>query len=400
MKSIITLIAIFTLCSCIEPYTPDLVGYESLLVVDGLITDENSTYTVKLSKTIQDQNAEPVVLSDATVYITDEIDNNSYLTAIGNGRYITDSLGFTGIAGKTYTLHIITSDGNEYESEPCPMNSVPEIDSIYFIRDQEFMNNGTEAQEGIRIILDSKAGENNNYYRWDFEETWKFRVPSPKRFNYLDEETFEPVATINEFCWKSKKSDQLVIHAVYSEQSEPILNIPIFFIPSDKSDRLMVQYSILIRQYSISKKEYFFWNNMKSVNESGNDIFATQPFPVISNIHNIKDSKERVLGYFQVSAVKQKRKNIPFSDIVRLKLPFFHNQLCERIEKSPSDFLFPLTWDEIYEMYCISSDYIFVEPKYNSDNFELDKLVFARPECTDCEFLGTKIKPNFWFDLN
>jgi len=71
-KSIYVLAVIFTLCTCIDPYSPKLKGYDSLLVVNGLITDENAAYTITLSKTLQDQNAIPVMVSDASVYITDE----------------------------------------------------------------------------------------------------------------------------------------------------------------------------------------------------------------------------------------------------------------------------------------------------------------------------------------
>ncbi len=46
-ESIIFLFTVFLLTTCIDPYTPNLSGYESLLVVDGQITNENSSYTVR-----------------------------------------------------------------------------------------------------------------------------------------------------------------------------------------------------------------------------------------------------------------------------------------------------------------------------------------------------------------
>ncbi|MDO9579628.1 MAG: DUF4249 family protein [Bacteroidales bacterium] len=151
--------------------------------------------------------------------------------------------GFKGIVGKTYILHVVTHEGNEYESEPCLMQSVPEIDSLYFTKDQELVNNGTETLNGIRIFLDSKEGDNNKYYRWDFEETWKFKVPTPKKSDYIDEDTFVPVDMVNEYCWKKRKSDEVIIHSAYSEQAERIEKQPVFFIATDKSDRLLMQFS-------------------------------------------------------------------------------------------------------------------------------------------------------------
>lgn len=401
-KSIFTLFVVVTLCSCIDPYSPKLNGYETLLVVDGLITDENTSYTVKLSGTIQEQYESPFMVSDATLFISDDQGNNSSLVNMGDGVYKTDSIEFKGTVGRTYILHVLTNEGNEYESEPVLMQSVPDIESVYFEKDKELISNGTESLDGIRIFIDSKEGDNNKYYRWSFEETWKFKVPSPKRYNYINEDVIVPVTIVKDYCWENRKSDEILIHTVYSGQAKRIEKEPIVFIATDKSNRLLLQYSILVKQYSISKNEYDFWDNMKKVNENTGDIFATQPFTIKSNIHNINDSNEEVLGYFQVSAVKQKRKNISFNEIAGLNLPYYHYP-CERIEMAPKDYPWsplslPLTWDDIYVMFA--SSYSFVEPKYIPGTFKLDKLVFASPECADCELTGTQIIPAFWEDLN
>jgi hypothetical protein len=402
-KPIIVLITIITLWACIDPYTPKLNGYDSLLVVDGLITDENTSYTVRLSGTLQEQFGDPPTVSDATVFITDEAGDKSVLINHGNGIYKTDSTVFKGLVGRTYILHIITRTGDEYESDPCLMQSVPDIDNIYFEKDRELVNNETESLDGIRIYLDSKPGDNDIYYRWDFEETWKFRVPLPKKSIYVNEDLIVPVFDIKEYCWKSRKSEDVIIRTIYSGQPNQILRQPISFIAPERSDRLSVQYSILVKQYSISKKEYDFWNNMKQVNIGGGDIFAAQPYAVASNIHNLNDPREKVLGYFRVSAVKQKRKNIPFSEVAILDLPLYQYP-CERIEKAPIDYKWgfgpPITWDEVYGMFCTFSDYYFVEPKYIPGTTTLLKMVFARPECANCELTGTRTRPDFWIDLN
>ena len=406
-RSLLTLISVFLLCTCIEPYNPKLGGFTSLLVVDGLITDSNNSYTIKLSRTFQDQITAPLMITDATVFITDNYENSTYLKSIGNGIYKTDSTEFNGIPGRTYVLHIST-DGGYYESEPCIMQSVPEIDSIYFEKGEDLINNGTQSNQGIRIYIDSKACDDNQSIRWVVDETWKFKVPYPKRFNFnMADSSVTDVEDVKEFCWKSRKVGDILIYTDYTGQSLPIRKEPLLFVASDQSDRLLIQYSILIKQYSISKKEFDFWNNLKQVNESGEDIFAKQPFTVISNIKNINDPKERILGYFQVSAVKQKRKFITFNDVLGLNLPFFHNS-CEQFVKDP--FSWPLgfaesppTWAQIYSMFCIAENYYFVEPHYSSspgNKHNISEMVFAKPECANCELSGTSTKPDFWIDLN
>jgi hypothetical protein len=400
--TIITLVVVVLLCTCIDPYSPKLKGYESLLVVDGLITDKDTLYTIRLSRTIQNQNAALQMVTDATISITDNAGNNSVLTNKGKGIYQTNSPEFKGIAGRTYVLHVHTGDGEDYESDPCLMEPVPEIDSLYFEKDQELVNNSTEKQDGITIYLDSKAADFNKYFRWEYDETWRFKVPTPKKFNYINDSTIVMIPDVKEYCWKSRKSDEVLIQSVYQDAASGIKKEPICFIAADKSDRLLLKYSILVRQYSISKQEYDFWDNMKMINESGGDIFAKQPFSVSSNLHNLTNTKERVLGYFQVSAVRERRKYIILNDIADLGLPFYIYP-CKRIEMAPKDYPIsrysvPLTWDDLYNMYCVTSDYYFVEPKYIPGTTRLDKMVFAKPECANCELTGTSVKPAFWVD--
>ncbi len=395
-KSIIAVVTILLLSTCIDPYVPNLRGFGTLLVVDARVTDANTANTVKLSRTFQDQNTGPSSVSGAAVIITDDDGNSISLYGIGDGVYKTDSLGFRGMTGRSYVLHIYTPEGGVYESEPCLMRPVADIDSIYFGKDQQLANNGTMSQDGISIYLDSKEGAPDSYYRWDFDETWEYNIPLPKRFDYISSDNIPRVAKVQDVCWKKHKSDGVIIGSVSPGQSLRITRKPIFFIATAETDRLMLEYSMLIRQYSISRNEYNFWDNIKKVNDAGGDIFASQPFFVSSNIHNINNSDERVLGYFQVSAVKEKRIFIPFNKIVKLHLPYYHNDQCQKVEAFPEA---GMTLDDLYTMYCITSDYEFIEPLYDPETFNLTGLEFARPECTTCGPTGTVTKPDFWIDM-
>jgi hypothetical protein len=402
-KSFLSIVVIIVLCTCIDPYTPKLSGYESLLVVEGLITDQNNSYTVKLSKTFTEQDSTPIPVSDATVYITDQESNSVYLKYTGSGKYKSDSTDFQGMVGKTYVLHIHTSNGNLYESDPVTLQPVPDIENVYYIKEQALVNNGTETQDGIGIYLDSKAGPDTQYYRWSFEETWRFKVPYPKKYDYhLQDSSFTMIKKPKEYCWRNRKSDEILIQAVYEGEPNQIKNKPILFIASNKSDRLLLQYSILVSQYSVSKAEYEFWSNLKQVNTSGGDIFAKQPYTVISNIHNKDNSQERVLGYFQVSAVRQQRKNITISEIAALNLPYYH-VTCETWIKEPGDYQNPWgppwTWNMLYDMFCNKFDYVCVGPLYLEGQSGYSKMIFTRPECANCELAGTSTKPDFWIDL-
>ncbi|MEP1095989.1 MAG: hypothetical protein ABJG78_12820 [Cyclobacteriaceae bacterium] len=85
---------------------------ESLLVVDGRLTNERIRQEVKLSLTFEDLNQEAPVVTDAFVLINDGV-RNFVLThdASRPGTYLTDTL--QALFGKFYTL-FINHEGNEY----------------------------------------------------------------------------------------------------------------------------------------------------------------------------------------------------------------------------------------------------------------------------------------------
>jgi hypothetical protein len=410
LRIIIILSVFFILCTCIDPYTPKLSGYTSVLVVDGLITNSDKSNIVKLSRTFQQANSGSFMVADATVNITDDTGNSFSLANKGNGIYMTDSLQFKGIPGRTYVLHIRTGDGGEYESDQCLMQPVSGIDSIYFEKDQQLLSNGTQSEEGIMIYLDSDEGIGNQYYRWSYNETWKFKVPNPKKYDYIktadpNAPIIQPVEKVKEFCWKNRQSGDILIRSINGAKGGKILKQPVSFISAGQSDRLLIQYSIMVQQFSISKNEYDFWNNLKQVNETGSDIFAKQPYSVISNIHSTINPDERVLGYFQVSAVTEKREYILYRDVALLGLHFY-SYPCRTWGYNPGYFetmCFTCprkTWDDvIWYLTSYGANFTFIEPVYDvSDSKILKTLIFTTPECGDCELAGTSSKPEFWVD--
>lgn len=77
-----------------------------LLVVEGMITDQQGAHYVTLSQAIPTLNENPLPVSEATVLLSSE-DSAWTMIEIPEeaGRYATPE-GFTGITGKTYTLQV------------------------------------------------------------------------------------------------------------------------------------------------------------------------------------------------------------------------------------------------------------------------------------------------------
>ena len=397
-KPILLLFLVSLLSTCIDNFDPELRGLKAVLVVDALITNEHRSYEVKLSRTIPSQDSVTVMESGALVIIKDQNGNESTFHENESGIYETDSLNFQGETGNTYTLLIKTSGGTEYESDPCLMPPVQQIDTIYYFKDQEFQNNGTVFLDGIRIFIDSKNAGSGDYFRWIYNEWWKFSVPTPKLYDYIDPENIPRVDTVKQVCYCFNGSDEIIIHSTESAQAEKIEKEPILFIASGMSDRLLIQYCIEIKQLSLSEKEYRFWEQMKQINETTGNIFEKQPFSIISNIHNINDPSEPVLGYFQVSGVEQKRIYITPEDIAELNIPVYTYD-CERIAIGPSNYPIPgISFDKIYKNYTDKGLY-FIGPVWSPLGHSLDKLAFASPVCADCTIRGSLTKPDFWIDI-
>ena len=304
---IISGLFLILLKSCIDPYQLHLSEYESLLVVNGMITDENRPYTISLTRTFQNKDTFPERVTDAYVFVSTTDEDPVVFHEQKPGIYQSDSTSFRGRAGKTYTLHIGIGN-NEYVSDPCLMVPVPAIDTVSFVRDQHFSTDGTTELDGISIfVIPSSETGKSKYLRWDYEETWKVEAPYPVGYKYLGHNSVISIPVRNQICWKNESSSNILIYSFPDGNIPQVIKQPVTFISPTTTDRLTHQYSILVKQYSLSKDEYDFWYDLKQVSEERGDIFDKQPHFVSGNIHSAKDKSEKVLGYFQVSAVAEKR---------------------------------------------------------------------------------------------
>ncbi|WPP48438.1 DUF4249 domain-containing protein [Catalinimonas niigatensis] len=298
------------LSTCVERLELDeSLSGEPLLVVDGIITNANEPYVVKLaytSSSLQTYEANP--LSDAQVYITDQEENRTDLTEVDAGEYETDPNFFQGNSGKSYRLHIIAPNGRTYASLPETMPDVPSIDNIYFELDSRPYESsiGTILDEwGLQFYLNTGSGENKNaYYRWSWTETYEFTAPlvRPGQFN---------IPT----CYQSgTQTRYLNIASTQGLSRDRIERRKINFV--QKSGRkLQRRYSLLVKQYGLSERAYNFWENVQEQQENSGSVFAPPPAPIPGNVYNVNDDTEPVLGYFQASSVTEKRVFVSRSEI-------------------------------------------------------------------------------------
>jgi len=377
MKSIkyINVILVFLIISgCITQFIPETEENQELLVVEGLITDKPEVCKIKLSTSMRlGKKAVVKPLKGCTVFIEDDL-SGMYLLKESQtpGVYVTEPADFQGRVGHKYTLHINTNNSTSthysYQSLPMEMKAVPPIDSLYFertlIADKE---PGIPAKEGCQIYLDTHdPSAKCKYYRWDYNETWEFRLPFS--------------VPVNNPCWIS--NDAVVINIKNTNlMSEDIINrFPLHFI-SNETDRLKVKYSILVNQYSLNEDEFNYWNKLENVIENVGTLYDVIPASVIGNISCIEDPSEKVLGYFSVSAKAS----------VRMFIKEYFSGIVNKYSTCIEDTIFnnnPIPGLNV-SVWILEQSYP-PEPPL--------KVITYQKGCADCTVRGSLNKPEFWDD--
>ncbi len=371
--------------SCVEPVTPmlNVSDTESVLVVEGQITNEVGPFRVKLTKSIPvDVNYYSQPELDADVRIDDDKGNTFQLLGDNSGLYETVDKNLIGVTGNTYSLSIRTADGMQYESTAELMQEVPDIDTVYFeeVKHPRIGNGLTYEDNWLNILLDSHdSKEINKYWRYEFEETWQVsmltdRVIVQHNAGNAADFSFERIS-INDKkrdCWITKPSSSILLASTVNSPADKIKGFIVESIgPGDA--RLHIGYSILVKQYSLNRDQYSFWKQLMDANENLGGIYSKVPAPVYGNI-TCCDGKTKALGYFAASTVKEKRLFInPSEHNVETVSAF---QGCTYFDYSLPDWI----------------------PKsYFGTIVGTNTKVYSYGDfCADCNASGTNVKPDFW----
>jgi len=398
LKNITYVFLLLGLLSCLEPYDVDISNYKDLLVVDALITDEVKNHHVYLSRSVPNLDEEPQLETGALVTITDENDFEEVLTEIEPGVYETDPLQFIARVGGTYVLNIRTRGGVNYQSSPCTIQAKTQIEDVYYKAGKQWSDDETEEWNGIHIMVDGNSHQ-GGYVRWMYDEDWKFKVPYPHRveFNYIIND-WDFLLPDNVVCWKKDFSNEIVIHSFSNQSNSQIKGKKICFVPSEVTDKLTVRYSILVKQLSISKEEFEFWNKLKMTTKDVGDAFGLQPFSISGNIRNLEDHKEPVLGYFQTGGVETKRMYINRKEISDKDIPIMaYNHNCS-LEEFLTDESGYSSTVEMYEELVLAGSFAAFDVIYDDMGFSVIGLKLSRPVCADCTLTATSQRPDFWED--
>ncbi|MGR3809331.1 DUF4249 family protein [Jiulongibacter sp. NS-SX5] len=308
------------LISCIEPFDAALNLTDSILVVDGNLTDQATGNYINL------RNSEPSSstatsstfrdINDAKVWVIENGQTQIDLEFFADGTYQFPE-GFKAKDGMSYQLYFTLADGRMYESDIQYLKTVAPIKKVY----QEFVSEGIQIRDlsapGHKLYLDmdEPAGKGDAYY-W----TWK----SFEKQDYCAEcfggkyyrETGEPEGSCEtdpllvrygvtfdyrceRNCWEIIFSNELIATNDAFIDGKSLIGKEVAEIP------FYTRYGAVIelKQHAINDQAYKYLKLLIDQNQNSGSLADTPSTALIGNIHSLSNESESVGGYFVLSSV-------------------------------------------------------------------------------------------------
>lgn len=395
---IILLIATITLTlSCVEQIDIETKTFESVIVIEATITNEFKYQEIKLTRTFRFEDDGPTVESNADVKIVDDSQNIYNFIESEPGKYLS-ALKFSAQPNTNYELSITTNEGRSYASNSSLLTNTTQIDNVYALR--EINDKGVL---GVRIFVDSfDPTGNSRYYRYTYEETYKIQVPAWAPLDAIiisDTPPFEVDTELRQqeerICFNTLNSNGTIQVETTNFAEDRVTELPIRFIESDDF-MLRNRYSILVKQFVQSLEAFSFFKTLDELSSSESLFSQIQPGFLNGNVFSISNSNEKVLGFFEVSSVSEKRIFFNFKDIFpNSPFPPFVTVCGEDEIKNIELFTSDGLSSPLIEKIKTNEVKFFGFPDFPTEKFPL--LVIKRT-CGDCTILGSNVRPDFWIE--
>jgi len=404
--ALIVLSMIIITTQCIEEYNPSISTKDNLIVVNGSIIRGNEQQTILVSRSTSINNPGFIAVEGCNVVVTDDRDNIFQFEEEIPGRYTGKiDLEYLEIGAK-FKLSIVTPDKQLYESAHEEIYDSPSIDSLYFVQETNYSDQPHMNGDGLRLNVDVHAKEEFiGYYRWKMHETFETRssntqiekmlvgvkdtfitiykydtmnleyvrdkaVPIPEFVDFNTPDTFH-------ICYHDSEVEEVSLSNTSNIVTNSRKRVPLQFIPN--GPKLSFRYSCLVSRYTLSEEAYNYWLNKEAEIKESGGLYYSQPCQNLSNIKNINDDQETVLGYFWVSALKQKR-------------VFFEGPYLGKVGFCSTD---PFNIEDFYIPAGKFGEFRWNDSTYSPVYVTRDRT--SPPSCYDCRFSGgTLNRPDFW----
>jgi hypothetical protein len=376
------MVILFTACK--EEYNVKLdsppTGY---LVVEGFANlTPNSVSTIKLSRTTGLDSAYYYKTESGAIVLLYDDANGSYnMAETSPGTYTSQQN--TLDPSRKYMLRIITKDQREYSSAWVQAKLCPAIDSIGW----------KQKDDGVQVYANTHDPQNKTtYYSWDYTETWQYTA------RYLSTLVYDPFTNslnardlVNDnirTCWISGNSTTIILASTERLTEDNVFEKPLTLVPYS-TNKLSVKYSIMVRQYALSKDAYTYLDLMRKNTEQLGSIFDAQPSELIGNIHQSHDSSEIVVGFFYATSVQQKRMFLNHYELKNNPVIVTGYEGCveDTVKNKP---------DTIKIVFSPGPQIVLgVSTVYDGPN--IVAYTYSSTYCADCRARGgSTTKPDFW----
>lgn len=372
-----TIILLLLINSCIEPFNPKLEKSSlQKFVISGEVNNEEGFQYVTISQTTPINHLEFNPVSYCEVKVADDLGNIFVFEEFESGRYRSwfDKIFLN--SGTSYKLYVKTPDGVEIESDFDQMPSCPNIDEVYYERQDLPTSNPNIFKEGIQFYINLKGSDiDSRFYKWDITETFEYHSWYPIEI-YYDGSLHRISADYSKMiCYKTQPVKNIYTINTSGLNSNIYNKIPLHFV-DNTTQKLQHQYSIEVIQYALSYNAQNYWYQLQQNATDDGGLFDKQPFNVVSNLKSTNKKDINVLGFFYATSIAKKRfffNNIP-------NLDFNFGASCE---PQKLDMGFEPYDESEYPIYCIT--------------MPDGSLGVAEKQCFDCTLLGgTTNKPSFW----
>lgn len=384
-RFLVVIITPILLSGCIEPFDAKFEDFESVVVVEATITDKLVRQQIFLTRTFEFDSNGPSPETNANVSV--EGGGNVFVfQETTPGLYISTQT-FAAQPNTDYQLYIDTQNGRSYSSAQMRLTQATQIDDL---RAERIMNDQDE--DGIAILVDSFDPSGNSVnYRYQYEETYKIIAPDWAPLDYViqnqdgaDRLELVPRSLDERICYATDVSNSIILANTANLSEDRVSNYMIRFMDSNNYI-LSHRYSILVKQFVLSNAAYTFYERLNQFSENESLFSENQPGFLEGNISS-EDSREKVLGFFNVSSVSEKRIFFNYED-------FF-------LDEGLPEFVNPCRPVGIGEglLEQVRADVVkYFGTIVNDITGEVETAVVPRV-CGDCTVLGSSEIPEFWIE--
>lgn len=393
-RLLILVLLMVAISGCTDPYALQTQNFESALVIQGTITNESKQQRILISRTYRLEEDGPEFESGAEVYITDNL-GNTYNFSQQDTAYVSDEV-FAAEPGRSYQLHIATENGRTYESNPEALTTVTPMESVVVTPDTQ------GGILGARIAVNSyDPTGTSKYYRYEFEETGRVIAPywsdkmtilaNPEEPNNgLVEVVLVDRTGETRTCYSSRKSDKVVLTSTNNLAEDRVQDFQVQFVPVTDyyiADR----YTIKVSQYVQSLAAYTFYKTLNEISDGGSILSQNQPGFFSGNIRSTSHANEKVIGFFEVSSISEKRIFFNFTDVFQSQpLPGYafdcQVEAWDRWALGPGG--------DGHKLINAIRNELLLFFSFN----ELEWYIMVTPECGDCTRFSSNVVPSFWED--